>query len=371
MQAVGFTAAELQHMTFTPEEIAADEAEEAAALVVQEWTDSEEAAAAQAFAAFWGQHITQRKPSSKVSARLVPEDSAARLAGEDIPPLRWLIEGVVPEGFALLAGDPKRGKSFLAWSWALAVARGDKVWSRATVAGPVLYVAIDEGRRMVQRKLLKLLDGRKAPEQLYVKFKLPRMDEGGIEQLGEWLTQLRPVLLVIDTLADFVPVPEHGMSYLKDKRSLQQIHDLAEAHNVFLLGLTHTRKEDRQGRDGDPIQDIQGTTGQIAAVDTAFVLRRPDQSNDAKLFRRGRELEHDEPLALSFNGGQWECTGIATNPPEPIIAWAQAQAGAFGPSDLADAFGMTEDAALSKIRRLLAKGLLLKLERGRYWAIRA
>jgi hypothetical protein len=300
-----------------------------------------------------------------------PRDNAASLIAEDIPPLRWLIEGVVPEGFSLLGGDPKRGKSFLAWSWALAVARGDKVWSRATIAGPVLSVAIDEGKRMVQRKLVKLLDGRKAPEQLHVRFNLRRMDDGGMEQLKAWLTDLKPVLLVIDTLADFVAVPEHGMSYLKDKRSLQQIHDLAEAHNVFLLGLTHTRKEDRQGREGDPIQAIQGTTGQIAAIDTAFVLRRPDQSNDAKLFRRGRELDHDEPLALSFNGGHWECTGIASNPPEPIIAWAQAQGAAFGPMDLARAFDMTEDAADSKIRRLVEKGQILKLDRGRYWAIRA
>ncbi len=303
--------------------------------------------------------------------RPTPKDTAVTLVAETLPELRWLIEGIVPEGFSLLGGDPKRGKSFLAWNWAIAVARGEKVWDRATVAGPVLYVAIDEGRRMVRRKLIKLLDGRQAPEHLHIRFDLKRMDDGGVKQLKGWLSDIRPTFLVIDTLADFVSVPEHGMSYLKDKRSMQIVHNLAEEFDLFLLGLTHLRKEERQGgRDTDPFQDFQGTQGQSAAVDTLFVLRRPDQSADAKLFRRGRELEQDEPLALTFNGGTWEYQGIATNPPEPIIAWAQAQGGAFGPMDMAREFGMDEQAATSKIRRLIAKGLIIKLDRGRYWAIR-
>jgi Bifunctional DNA primase/polymerase, N-terminal/AAA domain len=39
--------------------------------------------------------------------------SAAELMAREIPPVRWVVPGMVPEGVALLAGKPKLGKSWL------------------------------------------------------------------------------------------------------------------------------------------------------------------------------------------------------------------------------------------------------------------
>ena len=42
----------------------------------------------------------------------------------EIPPVRWIVPGIVPEGVALLAGKPKLGKSWLALGLCVAVASG-------------------------------------------------------------------------------------------------------------------------------------------------------------------------------------------------------------------------------------------------------
>ena len=39
-------------------------------------------------------------------------------------PIRWIVPGYVPEGFSVLAGRQKLGKTWLAMDWGLAVATG-------------------------------------------------------------------------------------------------------------------------------------------------------------------------------------------------------------------------------------------------------
>lgn len=51
---------------------------------------------------------------------------------EKIPPARWLLEGFLPEGFSVLFGPPKAGKTFVALDWSLTV---------AATMGPVVYCA--------------------------------------------------------------------------------------------------------------------------------------------------------------------------------------------------------------------------------------
>jgi hypothetical protein len=41
---------------------------------------------------------------------------------EELPPVRWAVPGILPEGLSLLAGKPKLGKSWLALGLAVAKA---------------------------------------------------------------------------------------------------------------------------------------------------------------------------------------------------------------------------------------------------------
>ena len=59
---------------------------------------------------------------------------AETLLSTPLPPVRWLIPGLLPAGLSLLAGASKAGKSWLCLWLCLQLARGSEIWGRITVA---------------------------------------------------------------------------------------------------------------------------------------------------------------------------------------------------------------------------------------------
>ena len=75
--------------------------------------------------------------------------SAAAL--QTIPPLKFILPGLIPEGATLLVSRPKFGKSWLALDIAIATA-ADRftLGTLKPSAGDVLYLALEDGRRRLQ-----------------------------------------------------------------------------------------------------------------------------------------------------------------------------------------------------------------------------
>ena len=74
--------------------------------------------------------------------------TAADLMRMELPPARWAVEGIIPEGLSVLAGKPKLGKSWLALEQGIAGASGGVALGEIDVtAGPVLYLALEDTRR--------------------------------------------------------------------------------------------------------------------------------------------------------------------------------------------------------------------------------
>ena len=59
--------------------------------------------------------------------------SGTWLDGQDFPPLRYAVDGLLPEGLTLFVGPPKVGKSWLLLGMALAVAAGGHALERLSV----------------------------------------------------------------------------------------------------------------------------------------------------------------------------------------------------------------------------------------------
>src|SRR5207253_2368842 len=99
--------------------------------------------------------------------------TAAELMRMKLPPPRWAVPELIPEGLTILAGRPKTGKSWLALHIAIAVATGGAVLTSSPVeSGPVLYLAMEDTRRRLQKRLSKLLQG-PPPEQLHIRTRWP------------------------------------------------------------------------------------------------------------------------------------------------------------------------------------------------------
>ena len=102
----------------------------------------------------------------------VPEYGDDLLADTIPPPPRPIVEGLLHEGMLLFGGKSKRGKSWLMLDLALAVATGNPVWQHFPTCEPqpVLYLALEDGRGRIQRRLRAIQPGnhdhRQAPVAL-------------------------------------------------------------------------------------------------------------------------------------------------------------------------------------------------------------
>jgi hypothetical protein len=72
---------------------------------------------------------------------------------KDPPAISWVVEGVIPEDSVLfLVGDPKSGKSLIAFDWATCIATGHRWRGRQTTQGGVLILA-GEGQHGIIRRM--------------------------------------------------------------------------------------------------------------------------------------------------------------------------------------------------------------------------
>ena len=123
-------------------------------------------------------------------------------------PLKWIVKGLLPEGLSLLGGRPKIGKSWISLQIALAIEAAQPLFADnegyTCRQGDVLYLALEDGLRRMNRRLEKLKA--KHPDRLHFAFDWPNCDDGGIETLREWLTEHPNTrLVIIDTLKRFRP----------------------------------------------------------------------------------------------------------------------------------------------------------------------
>jgi len=238
--------------------------------------------------------------------------NAVELLGRDIPDVRQIIQDLLPEGAAVLAGKPKLGKSFMALSFGIAIAQGGLVMGEIGVdEGEVLILALEDNERRLKKRLLGMLDGEPAPARLYMETRWPREDEGGVDVLDAWLG-LHPdcQLVVIDTLAKFRP---RGVDakYAGDYAAIEGLQELAGRHGIAILLVTHYRK----AFSDDWLDNVTGTLGIAGAADTILGLERPRGTTGqgtAILHATGRDI-HEKDYALKMDNlkGQWTLLGDA------------------------------------------------------------
>lgn len=238
-------------------------------------------------------------PKPKPSPQLT---SAAALMRLDFPEVRWAVPGMLGEGATLLAGRPKKGKSWLSLGIALSVAAGGVALGKVPVArGRVLYLALEDGPRRLQRRLRAILGpDAAAPEGLEFATNWLRHKEGGIGHVAEWLARTEsPRLIVIDTLARVRDKrAAQGAVYEEDYEAVSQLQELGVASGVAILIVHHTRKTESE----DPFDTISGSFGLTGAADAMMILQRPNRSNLAALHITGRDLPEEKKLQLEWDG---------------------------------------------------------------------
>lgn len=222
---------------------------------------------------------------------------AETLMNTPMPPLRFIVDGLVSSGLHILAGSPKIGKSWLALWLALQVSKGEKLWEFTTTKSDVLYLCLEDSFARIQDRLFKITDD--APSTLQFAIMSNRIGDGLEKQIEDFISEHQNTgLIIIDTLQKVrdKSMPNSNV-YERDYDDINVLKTIADNHKLAILLIHHLRKT----HDNDPINMISGSTGISGGADTNFILQKEKRSeNGAKLICVGRDIEQRE-LSLEFN----------------------------------------------------------------------
>lgn len=299
--------------------------------------------------------------------------SAAALQAATFPQLKWAVPGLIPEGLTLLIAKAKKGKTWLMQDIVLAVT-GQRytLGSRKPETGDALYLALEDNNRRLRRRLAKLLpDDAKWPERLTLVTKWRRLNEGGIDDIRDWIKHANnPRMIVIDTLkmVRAAVKNKNAQLYDLDYESLQPLRELADEHGIAIVVLHHARKADAE----DPIDMISGSGGLSAAANTILVIT--SGATGATLHVRGHDVEEVD-LAVEFNKNtcRWSILGGAADVRQSderkrIIEVLTQEAEPLTPSEIATIIGKNRKTVSELLRKLHRDGYVEKAKgtRGRY-----
>jgi hypothetical protein len=303
------------------------------------------------------------------------------LSAQDFPALAWAVDGLIPEGLALLVAAPKTGKSWLALALLLAVSSPEGMALGAIKTGParrVFYLALEDSDRRIQERCRALLGaGEPIPDLFCYQ---TRVEPGTVlATIDAWMRRHPDTaLIVIDTLGRVMPPAWQGESaYQRDYRVGAALKAHADAHPGLSIIVSH---HDRKAAADDFVDSVSGTHGLAGAADSIMVLIRRRQAADAVLKVTGRDVPEDEYGLTISDGKSWQASGgslaaaadrarrrkdaQALSPTmTEVLAAVRAHPEGVRAGDLVERFGKP---VYTYLARLADAGRIDKVERGLY-----
>ena len=310
--------------------------------------------------------------------------SGAWLDAQHFAPLAYAVPPLLPEGFALFAGAPKSGKSWLNLSLLLAVAAGGEAFGCIPVGDPrpVLYLALEDGHRRIQQRTRLLLDGNPTPRHFnYLTSVRPGMIVPTIE---DWLEANADTAMVcLDTLGKAAPPQLMGESaYQRDYRIGGQLKRTVDGCPGTSLVVIH---HDRKAASDDFVESVSGTNGLAGSADTIVMLSRARMTTDGVLRVTGRDVDEAE-YAVQMVEGSWvmhggsldyareaaetirrqvKADGLSTTM-KAVVEYVSTQTEPVRAAQVADAVGDSPDTVKRYLSRAADSGLVSRPSRGLY-----
>lgn len=252
----------------------------------------------------WDRDIAAISPT--MGTYPVPETATALLA-KTFPPLRCFVEALLAEGLTILAGKPKKGKSYLALDMSLSIAVGRQAFMKfPTEKAKVLYVSLEDGERRLQRRLRAIQPNIATPDGLDFLYTFPRLGDGALEALAHYAKHYQ--VIIIDVIGRILPTQTQARKSLSEYQEITDvlgpIQHLAQDNRMAIMMIDHLRKASVED-DGDA---IMGSQGKIGAADHALIYGRKGEEKDGVLKIISRDLDEDK-MVLTLTNGHLEFLG--------------------------------------------------------------
>ena len=313
--------------------------------------------------------FTAEKGKSKKKELKLPENmiTLSDLSKKEIPPLEWIIPGIIPEGLTIIGGAPKAGKSFFVLNTVLQVATGSKALGNyPTKKGKILYLALEDSERRLQDRMKKTgydvsnISGSIATE----------WGEGYIENMSLidlWMEKNPDTkLIAIDTIQDFSKI-EEGNNYSEVTLALSKLKELAHKYNIGIIIVHHTKKSESD----NAIHNLIGSVGFSSKPDTIIILTRK-KNDKGKLDISGRDINPLD-LKLKFDSETliWLQDKNApeeqkTDQRQEIVELLAENPKPMSPGEIAQSLDRTKKATQTIIYRMKEEGEIISTGYGWY-----
>ena len=233
----------------------------------------------------------------------------------EIAPLRWVVPGLVPAGgLVLLAGSQKLGKSTFAMDAAVAVAAGQPILGRPTLAGTTLYVIEEGAPAGIADRLRRITARRGTPADAHVVIRkgIRADDKRRWRPLLDEVARLQPVLVVLDPLVRMHQGDEDRAHLMAPvMAAIQQI----TTHGAAVIVVHHVAKHG--GGEGGVVGNAaRGSGAIISATDGNLILAR--KHGHLRLETEMRDAEAEQ-LDLAFDGASAAFTLVDERAPVQIV----------------------------------------------------
>ena len=220
---------------------------------------------------------------------------AETLMDKRLPPTKFCVDTLLPQGLCILGGAPKVGKSWFVLDLCTHVARGDEFLGLSVTRGKVLYLCLEDSERRIQERLNTITAD--VPEGLYFAMGEITMESGICDFLKKCKQKCPELTLIVIDTFQLIRNPTNDVSYGNDYAELRVLKALADELNICLLLVHHLRKMN----DSDPINRLSESSGISGAVDAVYILDKPMRSgNRATLIASGRDIR-DRKIELEMN----------------------------------------------------------------------
>ena len=291
---------------------------------------------------------------------------AADLLALDLPPLRMVVPGLVPEGTSVIASPPKVGKSCLVYQMAVEVALGGSLLGRRVTPG---LGALPRPRGRPATRAGPTQGGARRPHDAPGAARgpvgVPAHRAGLEEDMTAWLDAHPDAALVaIDT---FQKVRQRSTGkrgqYEVDVDDLGRLQALFRDRPVALVIVHHSQQG---GGRRLPRVGVRGTYGITGSVDTIVVIRRKRLEVFGTIVATGREIAEAE-LSVQFDGMLW--TTAPASLPEASSERTEVyriieELGPIFPAGIADKLGLGRTSVQNMVAKLVSSGAVIRTTRG-------
>ncbi len=177
------------------------------------------------------------------------------LIDKRLPPTRFCVESLIPQGLCILGGAPKVGKSWFVLDLCVHIARGEPLWEFPVTKGEVLYFCLEDSERRIQERLNIVTDD--VPPGLYFATGNTSIESGLCDFIRKFKQEHPDVTFVAIDTFQLIRTPTPDVSYGGDYAELRVLKELADELGICLLLVHHLRKMN----DKDPVNKLSGSTG--------------------------------------------------------------------------------------------------------------